>query len=884
MSQTARLSAALADRYRLEREVGQGGMATVYVAEDVRHHRKVAIKVLHAELAAILGPERFLKEIELTASLQHPHILPLFDSGSADGFLYYVMPYVEGESLRNKLTREKQLPVADAVRIAGEVASALDYAHRRGVVHRDIKPENILLHDGRALVADFGIALAVVQAGGSRMTQTGISLGTPQYMSPEQAMGEREISAKSDIYALGCVSYEMLTGEPPFSGPTAQAIVARVMTESPRPIQPQRSTVPPEVEEAVLVALAKLPADRWGSAKEFAEALTVGRTVGRYVGRTTQPTSLPTYRPTLLLFALLLTALLAAWGWLGRSKPVPPQVTRMRIAMSPGQEPMPVSGQFTALSADGRRLAYVGEAPNGQSQLWIKDLEALEARPLPGTVGAVAPTFSPDGKWLLFVSGFKLRKTPVAGGEVITLADSVNAVSPVSAWLGDGTIVFTGSDFWLHTVRESGGAVTTIPQPANDTLGRLLVRSLPRNDAVLVTSCTNVCNRMSFGVVNLRTGAFRVLADAATGWYASTGHLVAVRRSGEVVAIPFDLGSLETRGDPVPLLDGVFVLFGIFPVLELAPNGTLLYERSGMVGRTSTVVRVTRDGTATPIDPGWPAAEFGAPALSPDGKQLAVTILSGPRFDVWIKQLDRGALSRLTTEAGFSYDPRWRPGSSDVSYISSEEAFHLRIRRPDGTGTITRNPLPPGTTIGSPSWTPDGKWVLVWVTTAGRSDIFAQAVGTDSVIPFATAKEFDELHPAVSPDGHWVAYASTETGRAEVYLRPFPDAARERIQVSRSGGSGPGWSRDGRELFFVSEANELMAVPVTGSTRPVLGEPRALFPLGSFVGANVTGERNFEPEPGGKSFIMLRQTETKSAPQLVLVLNWFEELKTKAGR
>jgi serine/threonine-protein kinase len=269
-----RLSTALADRYRIERELGQGGMATVYLAYDVRHDRKVALKVLRPELSAILGAERFLAEIKTTANLQHPNILSLFDSGEADGTVFYVMPYVEGESLRDRLVREKQLPVEDAVSIAREVASALDYAHRHGVVHRDIKPENILLHDGRALVADFGIALAVSRSdGGTRMTETGMSLGTPFYMSPEQAMGEREITAKSDVYALGCVTYEMLVGEPPFMGPTAQAIIARVMTETPRSLQLQRHTIPPHVEAAVRRALEKLPADRFQSAADFATAL-----------------------------------------------------------------------------------------------------------------------------------------------------------------------------------------------------------------------------------------------------------------------------------------------------------------------------------------------------------------------------------------------------------------------------------------------------------------------------------------------------------------------------------------------------------------------------------------------------------------------------------
>src|SRR5687767_13330294 len=229
-------------------------MAVVYLAQDLRHHRKVAVKVLHPELAAILGAERFLAEIRTTASLQHPHILPLFDSGVANGQLFYVMPFVEGETLRARLVREGPLPVADAVRIAVEVADALDYAHRRGVVHRDVKPENVLLarspgdsRGGHALVADFGIALAVTQAGGERMTQTGLSLGTPQYMAPEQATGEKGVDARADVYALGAVTYEMLAGEPPFTGPTAQAVVARALTEDPRPLVPQRRSVPPHV-------------------------------------------------------------------------------------------------------------------------------------------------------------------------------------------------------------------------------------------------------------------------------------------------------------------------------------------------------------------------------------------------------------------------------------------------------------------------------------------------------------------------------------------------------------------------------------------------------------------------------------------------------------
>src|SRR5512147_659052 len=270
---TERLTVALAGRYRIERELGAGGMATVYLAEDLKHDREVAIKVLKPELAAVLGAERFVVEIKTTAALQHPHILPLFDSGSADGFLYYVMPYIRGETLRDKLNRETQLGVDEAVRIAREVADALDYAHRHGVIHRDIKPENILLHDGRPMVADFGIALAVSAAAGGRITETGLSLGTPHYMSPEQATAEKEISGRSDIYSLASVLYEMLTGQPPHLGGSAQQIIMKIIAEPVPAVTSLRKSVPPNVAAAVAKALEKLPADRFETAKALGDAL-----------------------------------------------------------------------------------------------------------------------------------------------------------------------------------------------------------------------------------------------------------------------------------------------------------------------------------------------------------------------------------------------------------------------------------------------------------------------------------------------------------------------------------------------------------------------------------------------------------------------------------
>jgi serine/threonine-protein kinase len=319
MSAVDQLNAALTGRYAIERELGAGGMATVYLAEDLKHKRKVALKVLKPELAAVLGAERFVQEITTTASLQHPHILALFDSGTADGFLFYVMPWIQGETLREKLNRETQLGVDEAVRIAREVLDALEYAHEHGIVHRDVKPENILLHGGHAMVADFGIALAVSAAAGGRMTETGLSLGTPHYMSPEQATAEKEITARSDIYSLGAVLYEMLSGSPPHVGASAQQIVMKIIAEPVQPVTALRKSVPPNVAAAVAKSLEKLPADRFESAKAFGDALG-NSAYTNASGPRTAGYAMAGRRVSVRLFgavSVIAVALLVAavWGW-----------------------------------------------------------------------------------------------------------------------------------------------------------------------------------------------------------------------------------------------------------------------------------------------------------------------------------------------------------------------------------------------------------------------------------------------------------------------------------------------------------------------------------------------------------------------------------------
>ena len=456
---TTRLAAALADRYTIERELGQGGMATVYLARDLKHDRQVALKVLKPELAAVLGGERFVVEIKTTAALQHPHILPLFDSGTADSFLYYVMPYIQGETLRDKLNRETQLGIDEAVRITTEVADALDYAHRHGVIHRDIKPENILLHDGRPMVADFGIALALSAAAGGRMTETGLSLGTPHYMSPEQATAEKELTSRSDVYSLGCVLYEMLTGNPPHTGASVQQIIMKIVTEDAAPVTRLRKAVPANVAAAVAEALEKLPADRFESAKAFADALrNPGFTLAGTAAVAAAGPRLRRSAPFIAVSAVALVATaLAAWGWL---RPAPlPTVSRFRITLMPHPIEPGLIGSRSTLSPDGATIVFADSNSEGRG-LFIKTADRADAVLLAGTEGAFAPAISPDGQWIAFVADSKLRKVPFAGGSPVTVGDSApNGTSlPASvAWLDNGTILYTNSGFGLSIVGQNGG-------------------------------------------------------------------------------------------------------------------------------------------------------------------------------------------------------------------------------------------------------------------------------------------------------------------------------------------------------------------------------------------------------------------------------------------
>jgi serine/threonine-protein kinase len=891
-----RLTTALAGRYVVERELGAGGMATVYLAEDVKHHRKVALKVLRPELAAILGGERFLKEIEVTANLQHPNILPLYDSGHVTGlggeggseFLFYVMPYVEGETLREKMGREKQLGVEETVSIAKDVADALHFAHQRGVVHRDIKPENILLQQGKPLVADFGIALAVSHAGGTRLTETGLSLGTPHYMSPEQATGDRELDARSDVYSLGAMVYEMLAGEPPHHGTTVQAIIARILSEEPDPVTRQRPAVPPHVEAAIRKALDKTPADRFPSAAKFAEALTdPGFTLPRTAAIPATPTGAPVRRPVVTIGLAVVTALAVAMALAGWLRSVPKQVIRVSMAI---HEDAALTDQSTlriAMSPDGRSVVYVGPATTSRlnRQLWHRNLDELSARPIPGTEDALAPFFSPDGASIGFITGEPgdLRVVPIAGGPVRTIV--TGTADPWGGyWAPDGQIYFTGSDGDLLRTSLGATAIDTVAVPDRER-GQLeydFAHVLPNGKGVIVEIWYSSIDDAEVAVVSLETDSVTKLADGVNARYLPTGHLVWSTSDGMLLAAPFDEDKLELTGPSVLIEQGVAVDpdagAGQYAVSD---NGHLIYEAGAAAG-VAQLQWVDREGEAAPIEPDW-WGTFGYVSISPDGNSVALTQSGGDGTHVWVKDLVGGTLLRLALSTGTFDRPTWTPDGTSVTYRGGSATERgVWTRRADASQPAERAvELEAGLVAYEAVWSPDGTWLVIRATRPGTlRDILAMRPGVDSVPRPLIASAAEEYSPDISPNGRWIAYTSNESGQEEVYVRPFDDPGRARWAVSVVAVSLKKWSRDGREIFYRSHVGEVTRRTVAETPDLSLGPVESLFDATGFRTDHY--HRAYDIAPDGGRFLMVRRQGFVS--ELVLVTNWFEELEAKVSQ
>ncbi|HKT08423.1 MAG TPA: protein kinase [Gemmatimonadaceae bacterium] len=874
---TDTLAAALGGSYRIERELGQGGMATVYLAHDRKHDRKVAVKVLRPDLAAVIGAERFLREIKTIATLQHPHILGLIDSGEVDGTAYYVMPYVDGESLRDRLKREKQLPIPEAVQIASEVASALDYAHRHGVIHRDIKPENILLHDGSALVADFGIALAASRGGGGRMTETGMSLGTPTYMAPEQAMGERDITARADVYALGATTYEMLTGDPPFSGSTAQAIVAKVMTERPRPIFPQRDTVPPAVEQAVLTALEKLPADRFATAAQFADALhatgaapgsrRTGAPAGALTGRARVPLGARFRDPLVLGFAAAAIAAVA-FAVLGR-RPAPddpPAVIRFTLPASPTARTNVLGLNMLNVSPDGRTLLYAAQGSGRHEQLVLRPLDDIASRPLPGTEDAGQPTFSPDGRWVLFIRGNQLYKVSLDGGDPQVLGSAPGTFAGAS-WSTTGVIVLSGNRS-LYLMPEAGGQArefgggTGRPQGELFTATPLVIDSARCIIYTSATSATVSTNRIA--IASMSGGQATVLdlpGLQPLGVVDNT--LVYATTSGTIMGVPIDLAKRRLLGAPVQLLDNVVVNLSTGLARAALSHGTLVYQSGSQL---SQVVMVGRGETTRTLLAD--RRDYLFPRLSPDGRRLAITIGAGDRRDIWLDDLASGTLTRLTSEGSANERPEWSPDGTRVLYRSDRGSRTGIYWRPaDLSADATPLVLGKRVDVYEGVMSPDARYIAYQLDTLGADLYYRALTGDTTPHPIAANPSAIEIMPRISPNGKWIAFTTDESGRNEVVVQPFPGPGG-RVQVSVNGGAEPVWSRDGRRLFYRGDGMLMAATLGPGPAFSVVRHDSVLTDTYVFAG---NPHANYDVMPDGTHFIFLKSADDG---ELVVVSNW----------
>src|SRR5688572_26914350 len=846
-------------------------MATVYLAQDLRHDRKVALKVLRPELSAILGANRFLAEIKTTANLQHPHILSLFDSGEADGQVYYVMPFVEGESLRDRLNREHQLPVDEAVRIAREVADALGYAHAAGIIHRDIKPENILLHGGHAMVADFGIALAASRTeGGSRMTETGMSLGTPFYMAPEQAMGEREITAKADIYALGCVLYEMLTAEPPFTGATPQAIVARVMTEEPRPLTLQRRTIPPHVEAAVMTALSKLPADRFASAKEFSAAL--GNT--SFVTTTTMraaPVAVmtPRARALAVLPWAIAAVTLALFGWERfRSRPAPPAapVTRFTIQYTGDGRIGDAAGSPIAVSPDGSRIVYVGTDSSRTGWLYSRTLDREDPVRIAGTRGAINPFFSPDGSSLGFTQDGKLRKLGLGGGAVVTICEGC---ASSSSWVRGDTIYFANPAGLQRVAAAGGQPVLVLAADTAKAESFRWVDALPDGRNVLVTLVRQ--GSPALAVISLPDAKLHELGQA--GMYprwVEGGFLTFLQQDGTLFAVPFDPDNRKLTGAPVPIADRV--RFGpAFPgKMGVARNGTLAFIQGGNSLRQLVVADA---GGRVTVLPG-PSRFYDTPRFSPDGQRIAVQVTDFAGVttnDIWLYDLRSEQMSRLTFDSS-SAVAAWAPDGRHLVYAGRGRTL-LRIPT-DGSG-VPETLLVRQSGAVELELAEDGKTLAIRQTVSGTTrDVWVGSLDSARGERPLLRTPFNERSIAISPDGKWLAYVSNEAGSDELFVRRLEEGSG-RWRVPRGGAGEPRWGPGGRELFF-RVADTVMAMEMTPGPEPGFSAPRTVL-VGRFV--NDAQRAVWDIAPDGRRFVFARNQNETDTPAMTVLLHWFDRLR-----
>ena len=871
-------------------------MGEVYRATDTNLKRQVAIKVLPASVASDADRlARFQREAEVLAALNHPNIAHIFGLEKAGGAIALVMELVEGQTLADRIARGA-IPLDEALPIAKQIAEALATAHECGIIHRDLKPANIKVRpDGTVKVLDFGLAKAMEPAGASsanamnsptlsmHATQAGVILGTAPYMSPEQAAG-KPVDKRSDLWALGVVMLEMLTGRRVFGGETVSDVLASVLKD-----EPDWTTLPANTPAPIRRVLRRcLEKDRKRRVESAADArLEIDDALTAPAAEPSPTAALPTApsRGVPAAIALVLSggllATIAMWVLL---RPAPEQRPLIRMSVDLGPDAVAGRQITVAISPDGRRIVFPIRSATGTLQLATRLLDQSTPTPLPGTENGYTPFFSPDGQWVAFAADGKLKKISVLGGAALTLCDA--AAFYGGGWGEDGTIVASLVRGGLSRIPAAGGT----PQPVT-TLGRGEVshhwpQILPGGQAVLFTATTTQAEweDATVQVLSVKTGQATTVARGGYFGRYLAGH-VTYFHHGVLLGMPFDLARLAVRSTPVPLLDDVASDAATGGAqLDVSQTGTLVYRSGKAAAQTYPVVWLDRAGHIQPLLP--KPGRYATPRVSPDGRQLALSIETGTGLDIYAYDMQRDALSRLTFNGHGNRNPVWTPDGTHLAYSSITDGTIMWIRA-DGAGAAQRllesknGPIPR-------SFSPDGRYLSyfetaadtgadLWILPLDASDSEHPKPGTPEVFLKTPA---NEAEGAFSPDGRWIAYLSTESGRTEVYVRPFNRAAGGKWQISTSGGVYASWSHDGRALYYTAVDQRIMVVDYTATPESfAAGKPRVWSERP--VRATLAGFQPLDLAPDGKRFAVLPSAvvaDEKGSLHATFLLNFFDEL------
>jgi Tol biopolymer transport system component len=871
--------------YEIVAPIGAGGMGEVYRARDTRLERTVAIKILPAHLSdRPAAKERFEREAKAISSLSHPNICHLYDVGTQDGTSYLVMEYLEGETLADRLGRGP-LPLDQVLKYGADLCEGLDRAHRRGVVHRDLKPGNIMLTKSGAKLMDFGLAktaegapaagVSLLETRSKPLTAEGSIVGTFQYMSPEQIEG-KDVDGQSDIFSLGAVLYEMITGRRAFEGKSQLSVASAILEKEPEPLSAVKPMTPPALEHTIRTCLAKDPEKRWQTARDLGHALKWIAESGSHPGASHRPGPRRSARDRVLWAALAVTAAaaLALGYFLAPRAPAEASVTRTYIKSMADSSLMLSDGAGFALSPDGRRLAFVASTRDGLPALWVRPIDSLRAEPLSGTNGATYPFWSPDGRSVAFFAGGKIKKIEISGGTAFTVCDATDGRG--GSWGRHGDILFTPSvNSGLYRVSASGGAATPVTalDPARFENSHRWPWFLPDGRHFLYlagsgvfTPRENPTNEVRLG--SLDSDASEVLLHSHAGALYASGHILFLRLD-TLMALPFDAERLKATGEAIAIADPVrevaIYARGLFSASE---NGLLAYAE-GPTRADRQLVWYDRSGKQVGTVSGMDA--YANPMISPDGRRI-LFYLDSAGYDIWSLDLARGVKTRQTfgsASTGGSIYAIWSPDGSRIAYQAHRNGKHAIYQKASDGSSAEEMLVEGGDRYKFPTdWSPDGRLLAYQEGKPGGWSLWVVPIEGDRTPRLVHDVAFSEREGTFSPDGRWLAYSSNESGELKIYVAPFPGPGGK-WQVSSGGGTSPRWRHDGREIFYLAPDNRLMAVEVAahGSSFQI-GTVRTLFearPYGVFGRFDVTAD--------GQRFIMPFEPGT-AASAITLVVNW----------